>query len=203
MAAGTRAAASYTGRTPAGLAVWLYPVMARVTLTVLKQYLAGLSADELGADLADLFVKLDVVKDYYTLRLNGSDEDVAASYKARIKNEFFPARGYGQARLSVARKAVNDYKRLAPPASLAELMVYYVEMGVAFTNAYGDISEPFYSSMEKMYASAADYVAKHGLRAEFQARCKRIVADTSGIGWGFHDMLSQIYDEYFPDEYFE
>ncbi len=178
--------------------------MARATLPVLKQYLAGRPVDELRADIADLFAKLDAVKDYYTLRLNGPDEDVAASYKARIKNEFFPARGYGQARLSVARKAVNDYKRLAPPpAGLAELMVYYVEMGVAFTNAYGDISEPFYSSMEKMYASAADYIAKHGLRAEFQARCKRIVADTSGIGWGFHDMLSQTYDEYFPDEYFE
>jgi len=177
--------------------------MAKVTLTALKQYLAGRSPNELRADIADLFTKLDAVKDYYTLRLNGPDEDVVASYKARIKNEFFPARGYGQARLSVARKAVNDYKRLAPsPASVADLMLYYVEMGVQFTNAYGDISEPFYSSMEKMYASAADYMAEHKLRAEFRDRCRRIVADTSGIGWGFHDMLSQIYDEYFPDEDF-
>jgi len=35
---------------------------------------------------------------------------------------------------------------------------------------------------------------------EFRDRCKRIVADTSGIGWGFHDMLSEIYDAYFPDD---
>jgi hypothetical protein len=34
-------------------------------------------------------------------------------YKAIIKKEFFPARGFGEARLSVARKAVMDYKKLS------------------------------------------------------------------------------------------
>ncbi len=170
--------------------------MTKITLTVLKRQLKGRSHDELVGDIADLFTRFDEVKDYYALRLAGPSEDVAATYKARIRNEFFPARGYGQARLSVARKAVTDYKKLAPPPdSLADLMVYYVETGVEFTNTYGDIDEPFYNSMETMYERAAQLIAANGLRDEFEDRCRAIVDDTRNIGWGFHDALSDIYAE--------
>jgi len=45
---------------------------------------------------------------------------VAESYKQTIENEFFPVRGLGKARLSVARKAVNDYKRFKGYAMAAD-----------------------------------------------------------------------------------
>jgi len=101
-------------------------------------------------------------------------------------------------RLSVARKAVEEFKQVAGTSILqADLMLYYVEMGVQFTNAYGDINEPFYSSIESMYLSAVKFIVSHGLQPQFQARCQKIVKDTDGIGWGFHDMLSEIYEEHF------
>ena len=172
--------------------------MAKVTLTDLKRHLAQRSHDELVSDIADLFTRLDAVKDYYALRLTGPSEDLIAGYKATIRNEFFPTRGYGKMRLAVARKAITDYKKLAPPpASLADLMLYYVEIGVQFTDTYGDINTPFYSSMETMYEHAARLIAAHGLRDEFEARCKDIVDDTRNIGWGFHDALADSYAAHF------
>ena len=175
--------------------------MSKITRTQLKQYLKQRSHDELLDDLLDLFSRLDVVKDYYRLRLsNEPDESLLDTYKSRIKDEFFPARGYGQARLSIARKPITEYKKISKsPLGLIDLMLYYVEMGVQFTIAYGDIDEAFYMSMEGMYERAAELIDKEGMKDQFQARCKQVVDATSGMGWGFHDMLSQIYGETFRD----
>jgi hypothetical protein len=172
--------------------------MSKITLGTLKKHLKQRSHDELVADIAELFTRLDAVKDYFALQLQGPYVDVSEEYKARIKAEFFPARGYGEARLSVARKAVTDYKKLGPPpASLADLMLYYVETGVRFTNTYGDINEAFYNSMVTMYQRAVELLSAHGLLAGFEERCLKIVTATRNIGWGFHDDLSDIYDEHF------
>lgn len=135
--------------------------------------------------------------DYYQLKLNPEDEThVIAKYKQIIENEFFPTRGYGKAQLSVARKAVSGFKKVCRNhVNMADIMLFYVEQGVKFTNAYGDINETFYNSMESMYGDAVKWVIKHEIQDIFQKRCQKIVKDTSGIGWGFHDTLLEIYEE--------
>jgi hypothetical protein len=79
-------------------------------------------------------------------------------------------------------------------------MLFYVEQGVKFTNAYGDINELFYNSLESMYAKTVEWIEKHEIKDLFQERCKRILKDTSGIGWGFHDALVEIYYDAFGSE---
>ena len=76
-------------------------------------------------------------------------------------------------------------------------MLFYVEMGVAFTNQYGDINEPFYASMEVVYDDALKFILLHGLREQYNKRCRKIVSDTNSIGWGFHDGLSDMYHDVF------
>jgi hypothetical protein len=167
----------------------------------LKQYLDTRSRDQLVSDIVDLFSKIDPVKDYYQSKLNfGYSEEVSEKYKSLIKNEFFPSRGFGRAKLSVARKAVNDYKKVsASKYGLADIMLYYTETGIQFTNTYGDIDEAFYNSMESMYRSAVKYIVQHGMQVQFQERCWKIVCNTAEIGWGFHDELSYIYEEHFRE----
>jgi hypothetical protein len=170
-----------------------------IKLGTLKRYLKHASREQLTAEITDLFSKFDVVKDYYQTKLSPEDDtQVIEKYKALIKNEFFPARGFGQARLSVARKAVSDYKKVCrTKASLADLMLFYVEMGVQFTNTYVDIDEPFYDSMESMYKKAAEFIAENELEEAFERRCKIIVSDTSEMGWGFNEALEDIYEQHF------
>lgn len=171
----------------------------KVKVSTLKHYLNDSSKADLIAEIVDLFNKFPVVQSYYQARLSPlGDVELSEKYKAIIKHEFFPERGYGKAKLSVARKAVQEFKKVAGTSTLqADLMIFYVEMGVKFTNAYGDIDEPFYISMESMYQSAVEFICQHQLQALFQKRCYKIVTDTTGIGWGFHDMLTEIYEEHF------
>lgn len=168
----------------------------------LKQYLGTRSREQLIADIGDMFSKMDAVKDYYQSKLSlGYSAEVSEKYKSVIKHEFFPERGFGRGRLSVARKAVGDYKKLSDSKfGVADMMLYYVEVGVQFTNTYGDIDEAFYNSMESMYSRAVKYVVRHGLQGQFVERCRRIVTDTSDIGWGFHDGLSDIYEAHFKGD---
>jgi hypothetical protein len=173
--------------------------MKEMTLRELKQRLKNKSRDELVNDIATLFTKFEAVKEYYAMQLGDTYSlQLLDKYKSVIKREFFPSRGYGAARLSVARKAITDYQKISESQEeLIDLMLFYVEMGVMFTNQYGDITEPFYTSMESMYDRATKFIAKNNLRDQFEQRCLRIVSDTSGIGWGFHDRLSEIYHEVF------
>ena len=48
-----------------------------------------------------------------------------------------------------------------------------------------------------MYEKAVKEIIKYRLKDTFQKRCQKIVLDTSGMGWGFHDALSEIYEEAF------
>jgi hypothetical protein len=170
--------------------------------TDLKKYLNTRSREQLIAEIGEMFSRLDVVKDYYQGKLNlGYSEEVSQKYKSIIKHEFFPARGYGRAQLSVARKAVSDYKKVsASKLGIADIMIYYVEMGVEYTNEYGDIDGAFYDSMVGMFEKAVEFIVKHELKGQFEERCSEIVADGSGIGWGFSDQLNDIYFENFEDE---
>ena len=143
------------------------------------------------------------MKDYYQIKLSSSsgDTEVIAKYKKIIEDEFFPARGYGRAKLSSAKKAISEYKKISEsPTDIADITIFYVEQGVKFTNAYGDIDEPFYNSMESMYEKAIDWLIKYEIQDLFQDRCKKIVKDTSGIGWGVHDMLGDLYSRAFGDK---
>ena len=72
--------------------------------------------------------------------------------------------GFGKARLSVAHKAANDYRKIYRNlVASVDMMLFYVEQGVKFTDAYGDIDEPFYCRMESMFASATKAIDQYGL----------------------------------------
>ncbi len=173
--------------------------MAKLNQRTLKQHLNHLSREELLDEIGMLFDKFAKVKEYYQTKLGGgAGQEVLEKYKAVIEKEFNPPRGLPKARLSVAKKAISDFKKVSnSPVDLADLMVAYVEAGVGFTLEFGDIDEPFYISMEGMFEKAAIHITKHRLHDQFVDRCRQIVDDTRDMGWGFHDALSEIYEEYF------
>jgi hypothetical protein len=164
----------------------------------LKRNLKDLSKEELIKEIVELFKKNSFVKDYYILKYDIENKSsVLDKHKDIIENEFFPKRGYGKTRLSVARKSITEFKKLSQDKNqLADLMIFYVEMGVKFTNYYGDIDEPFYLSMESMYDKAVTFIISAKLEDIFNQRCLKIVKDTTGMGWGFHDQLSETYYEH-------
>ena len=173
--------------------------MPKLNKTGLKKQLESRSKAQLIDDIAELYSAFSVVQDYYQAKFNPVDrEELVERYKAIIRKEFFPERGFGKARRSVARKAIVDYKKVSrDPFGVAELMLYFVEMGVRFTNEYGDIDEPFYTSMESMFHKAIQHIFKYDMQQQFETRCRQIMHNTRNTGWGFYDTISEIFYEFF------
>ncbi len=154
-----------------------------ITLTIIKKYFKDCSKEDLEKDITEIFRKYPAIKEYYQTKiLPQADAEIIAKYKKIIENEFFPTRGYGNAKLSVAKRAITDYKKICQfPENLIDMMLFYVEQGVKFTNAYGDINEAFYNSMESMFAKTVELICKQDLKEVFQRRCQKIVGDTCDI----------------------
>lgn len=76
-------------------------------------------------------------------------------------------------------------------------MLYYVEQGVQYTLSYGDIDEPFYESIESVYEDSLDLIKQNNLYDQFRSRCKKVMTDTNGMGWGFGDYIRELYEKYY------
>lgn len=50
--------------------------------------------------------------------------------------------------------------------------------------------------MESMYETALKHVVKEDLFSAFEGRLQAIVENTSGMGWGFHDGLGDLFTQY-------
>ncbi|WP_439637772.1 hypothetical protein [Gloeomargarita lithophora] len=48
-----------------------------------------------------------------------------------------------------------------------------------------------------MYGKAVAWIVKYGIQEIFKARCEKIVSDTADMGWGFHDVLADIFSSAF------
>ncbi|BCS96658.1 hypothetical protein DSLASN_22900 [Desulfoluna limicola] len=167
-------------------------------VTELKNNLKTLSKEELIKEISELFKKSTFVKEHYINKFySKSSLEILNKYKRIIKNEFLPTNGFGKARLSVAKKAISDFSKVSNNTEfIAELMIYYVEVSVEYTNTYGDITESFYNSMEGMYDKALNLIMSEDHIDKFQKRCFKILEDSEDTGWGFNEQLTEIFYNY-------
>lgn len=69
----------------------------KIKLRELKHHLEQSSKDDLIDEIVKLYGKFELVKDYYQTKLCPENEEhVVEKYKVIIRNEFFPARGFGK-----------------------------------------------------------------------------------------------------------
>ena len=163
----------------------------------IKKELRKLDKEKLVDLVADLYKKNKSVKEFLDFYVNPNEKELFLKYKDKVYEAFYPKRG-DRFKLSDGKKAISDFKKLeASKELLSELMLFYAETGVKFTNEFGDIDEPFYNSIASVYLSALTLMNKESILDKFADRAKQIVEDTSGIGWGFHDELGDIYCQFY------
>jgi hypothetical protein len=142
-----------------------------------------------------LYDKNKSVKEYLDYYISPDEKATLQIYKVKVREAFYPKRGFGY-KIANGKKAISDFRKLKPTVdSLIDLLIYFVECGVEFTNDYGDISEGFYSSIEGVYYDAMKLIDKNGLHNNYKIRAHEILKETVNIGWGFHDTLSDYYYE--------
>lgn len=173
----------------------------KLTPAKLKKHLQGLSHAELIQMLTECFKMSKETEHFLTVKVLGEEaiQSLLEVYRKKITDEFFPARGFGKLRLAEAKKAIREFEKITQSKRYTlELKMHYVEMGVQFTNTYGDIDERFYDSVEKMYQSVIEMINEEQtsqLFNEYEERLIAVVRNTEGIGWGFHDQLAYLYCE--------
>ena len=132
----------------------------------------------------------------------GNQQNGLEEYKRIIEENICPNEPWKRdISLSAGRQAIRDYKKArGDPEGLIDLMIFYCECGVFFTNKFVDICKRFYTSMESMYEEALKLLKQHSQCQElFLTRIQLIVNNTRSIGWGFHDALSDMFGEYQRD----
>ncbi len=164
-------------------------------LTDIKKELKKLDKDNLIDLLTDLYKKNKSVKEFFDFYINPDEKELFNKYRDKVFEAFYPRRGYNY-KLKDGKQAISDFKKLGPSA---DLMLFYVETGVKFTNDFGDIDEGFYSSMETTYLASLKLMKKENILDKFADRAGKVVSDTSGIGWGFHDYLGDVYSDFYAD----
>lgn len=170
-----------------------------LSISEVKSMLKNQSKEELVKLIVDSYKAIPQLKEYITVKYANQDtiEQIAEVYKDKIYNVFFPQNMNAQFKISNAKKVISDFKKLCSNQKIViDLMIYYVEMGVEFTNTYGDIDEDFYNSVEGMYEVVVNDINKSKDSKIFRIygdRLTSVIDNTRGIGWGFHDGLKFIY----------
>jgi len=169
-------------------------------LSDIKKELKKLDKEKLINLIADLYTKNKSVKEFFDFYVNPNERELFNKYRDKVFEAFYPKRGYGY-NLKDGKQAINDFKKLGASSDLlADLMLFYVETGVQFTNDFGDINETFYSSIESTYLAVLKLIRDEGLLDKFSDRARKIVNDTIDIGWGLHDYLFDVYYQFYDDE---
>ena len=173
----------------------------KLTQAQIKKALSQMEKPELIDIICKLCKSSEEVKDQVNLILGNDSfvDDALEEAKRKVRNQFFPARGFGRLNLSKAKSDISAFKKICSnPEKVLDLQLYYVECGIEFTNEYGDINESFYNSMGGMYEKVVQELIKTGnkdLIGEFDPRLKKAVDDTYYIGWGFGDWIRENYSE--------
>jgi hypothetical protein len=164
----------------------------------LKRELKKLDKDKLIDFVIDLSKRNKSVKELLDFYINPNERELFEKYRDKVFEAFYPKRGYNY-KLKDGKQAISDFKKLGPSADLlADLMLFYVETGVKFTNDFGDINESFYKSLATTFSDSLTLMYKENLLDKFEDRVGRVVDDSDGIGWGFHDYLVQVWIDFYP-----
>jgi len=127
-------------------------------------------------------------------------EDALEHYKQVIADALYPDVYKNKPiRLSVGKKAISDYRKATgDDLGVLELMVHYLEQGNDFTAEYGDIDAQFYTSLESMLDQILAQLAGQNAEVmdQYIPRLDHVVIRAGGIGWGYHDYISDRLEEF-------
>lgn len=172
----------------------------KFTIPSFKKQLARKSKNDLIKEITTLCQKFPQVKEYYKAQV-GDVQDIVKKHKDIIEREFVEGktRGLPKARLSVAKKAVRDFRKLInDPELIAEIMFTYVESISGFSSEFGPDREAFYTEPEYMFEEALKLLDENGLAAKFKDRAGAIVENATD-GWGHQDSLCEWYEDMYGD----
>lgn len=167
-------------------------------VTELKNQLNAMEKNELIAFIVKLYKNDKMCCNMLDAEFGCKEVQAAllANAKKQLYNIFF-----SKASLSLrnAKAVLSGFKKTAKnKEDYFDLELYYVELGTAYTNEYGDINEAFYSSLISVFADFCENVKRsdgsdflHSVRM----RLDRLNEEAQDIGWGYGYEIGRLYSE--------
>ena len=168
-----------------------------------KKLLAGMSKEEVINTVMELYDARKEARDYLDYYVNPNESNELEKFKKIVLKEFDDDISRDpQCRFSVCRKALSDFKKLAPSTeTLAEAMVYYVERVCEFSFYAGDLWEQYYDSAVSNFRSMLKFLMKNDMLEAMMPRMVQIMAWCWPCGYGFHDEIGDSFCELVPSQY--
>lgn len=165
-----------------------------ITLTELKKELKKIEHSELVELISNLYKSNDIVKEIINVKFVGEKYQIETldAYKKKMYAEFFPKSMRKIPSLKAAKAMITEFKKVGSYEMVLDLMLYYVECGNEFSNAFGDIDGPFYDSLCIVYGQFIDQLNSKGtedLYLKFKERIDNLISSSSNIGWGYGDFI--------------
>jgi hypothetical protein len=177
--------------------------MTKQTWSAVKSTVSKLSRDDLLSLVAELYRLSKQNQNFLHARFANAEAAMEDCKKIIAECLYPDVLRDRPLQVAKAKKIVADFcKAVADPVLHADLMLFFVEQGNAFTLEYGDIDAGFYNALLAMGRRAVKTICSlpKELQEPFRERLSEIVLSSSGIGWGYHDELAEIYDAAFPEE---
>lgn len=163
----------------------------------LKKHFDTLTRDQVVEVVLDLYDARKEAKEYLEFYLSPDSEGLMEKSRLKIRGYFTARTGRPLRRPKFGRcaKVIADYASLSPDSRcVAELMIYYTELGVDFLKGMRRGREQHYTSVKTAFARAVKFIASQGMLPEYAPRLRAIIDDTDRRGWGLADLLLDIYD---------
>jgi hypothetical protein len=166
-------------------------------LMKLKRELNAIDKESLVALICNLYQQYPSVKEHLDYYINPDEDVLYKKCREKVRRAFF-LKKRDSLQLADGKKALSDFRKFGGSNALfADLMLFYAEKGVDYTNEYGDISMSFYDSVSGVYRKALTLMHDEGILDRFKKRARALVDETNGIGWGFHDDISDTYSRFY------
>ena len=173
--------------------------MAKSKSKSVKSLIKNLEPDELREVIQELCKLNPKNRHFVQLYIQGSGEvnldEVTEEARKKVYNHLYGRSMFPKIDLGNARKAVNEYAKVLKeyPERVADLKLYYVEVGTEITSEFGDMDEKFYSSMESMFKNVCKIIRTHPHFYErLRDRIPRLKSASSHIGYGYGDVINDM-----------
>jgi hypothetical protein len=161
---------------------------------ILEQY----SKSELIEQIIQFIKTNEEIRKYYQdnkIDCKNDNHKKLKEYKQIILDEYFPdSEEIGNPNQKNIKRIIGEIKNGKYEISdVIELLLFNVENGVKYANEYGDIDDQFYDGVADAFNEAIKLIRKTKEMDKYKERCEKVVIETDGIGWGFHDELADCY----------
>lgn len=165
----------------------------------LKSYLSDLSKSELEEQIVELYDRLKEVKSFYDFVFNPKEDKMLDTAKFAISKEYFPVSSRRpKKRRSVAQNQIKNFIKLGvDPALTSDLMLYNLEIALAFTAENEMNQSSFYKSMLKSFSEALEFIDAAGLESLFNQRLNQILEKVIQQNWENKFAFERLMDERF------